>query len=29
MIKISNYIGFREACENGHIEILKYLWETF
>ena len=29
MNNANNYDGFRWACENGHIEIVKYLWDTF
>ena len=29
MNKANNYYGFRLACENKHIKILKYLCETF
>ena len=29
MNKEDNYLGFNWACDNGHIEILKYLCETF
>ena len=29
MIKADSYYGFRYACKYGHIEIVKYLWETF
>ena len=24
-----NYFGFRIACQNGHVELVKYLYETF
>ena len=29
MIKANNYLVFRWSCEKKHIEIVKYLWETF
>ena len=28
MNKANNYYGFRIACKNGHIEIVKYLVEN-
>ena len=29
MNKANNYFGFINACENGHLEIVKYLWKMF
>ena len=29
MNKTNNYYGFMYACENGHDNVVKYLWETF
>ena len=29
MNKADNYLGFNWTCNNGHIEIVKYLVETF
>ena len=29
MNKSGDYQGFILTCKNGHIEIVKYLWETF
>ena len=29
MNKAKNYFGFRWACKKGHLEIIKYLFETF
>ena len=29
MNKIDVYLGFKKACKSGHIEIVKYLLETF
>ena len=29
MNKATDFYGFRWACKNGHIEVVKYLCETF
>ena len=29
MIKSNNYEGFKNACINGSIQNVKYLFETF
>ena len=29
MNKADNYYGFIRSCRFGHIEMVKYLWETF
>ena len=29
MNKSDNYYGFKHACKNGHLEIIKYLCGTF